>query len=78
VLYVCAPAALSTVTRARATLGSAAARIEVRSLPPDAMLASPASSSATSARATRRASTASQTTASQTTASRIVRDRAAT
>ena len=42
VLYICAPAALSTVARARDALGSAAARIEIRSLPPDAMLPSPA------------------------------------
>ena len=36
VLYLCAPAALSTVARARDALGGAAARIEIRSLPPDA------------------------------------------
>ena len=38
VLYVCAPAARATVTRARATLGSDAARIEIRSLPAGACL----------------------------------------
>jgi hypothetical protein len=39
-LYVCSPAALSTVLRARDALGSRlAARIEVRDLPPAALLA---------------------------------------
>jgi hypothetical protein len=52
VLYVCAPAALSTVTRARAALGSAAARIEIRNLPPDAPLPSPAGLHSPAGRAT--------------------------
>ena len=69
VLYVCAPAALSTVTRARAALGSAAARVEIRCLPPDASLPSPASSHAAPARATGSQTPASQTTSSQTTSS---------
>ena len=38
VLYVCAPAARHTVARARDTLGSAAARIEIRDLPATAYL----------------------------------------
>jgi hypothetical protein len=38
VLYLCSPAALSTVLRARAELGPSSARIEVRDLPPDALL----------------------------------------
>ena len=37
-LYLCSPAALSTVQRARAALGPPAARIEVRDLPPGAVL----------------------------------------
>jgi hypothetical protein len=37
-LYLCSPAALSTVLRARAELGPLAARIEVRDLPPGALL----------------------------------------
>ena len=37
-LYLCSPAALSTVLRARAELGPLSARIEVRDLPPDAPL----------------------------------------
>lgn len=38
-LYVCSPAALATVLRARASLGGAlASRIEVRDLPPGALL----------------------------------------
>jgi hypothetical protein len=37
-LYLCSPAALPTVLRARAELGPWAARIEVRDLPPDAPL----------------------------------------
>jgi hypothetical protein len=41
VLYVCAPAARRAVTRARDTLGSAAARIEIRDLPATAYLAAP-------------------------------------
>jgi len=36
-LYLCSPAALSTVLRARAELGPLAARIEVRDLPPGAL-----------------------------------------
>jgi hypothetical protein len=38
VLYLCSPAALSTVLRARAELGPLSARIEVRDLPPGAAL----------------------------------------
>jgi hypothetical protein len=41
VLYVCSPAATGTVTRARAALGSRAARIEIRALPAAAYLAAP-------------------------------------
>jgi hypothetical protein len=41
VLYVCAPAAVPTVARARDALGSASVRIEIRSLPPDAALPPP-------------------------------------
>jgi hypothetical protein len=37
-LYLCSPAALRTVLRARAELGPLSARIEVRDLPPDAPL----------------------------------------
>ena len=37
-LYLCSPAALSTVLRARAALGPLAARVEVRDLPPGALL----------------------------------------
>jgi hypothetical protein len=37
-LYLCSPAALHTVTRARAALGPLATRIEIRDLPPDALL----------------------------------------
>lgn len=33
VVYVCSPSAVSTVARARASLGSLAARVEIRSLP---------------------------------------------
>jgi hypothetical protein len=36
-LYLCSPAALSTVLRSRAELGPLAARIEVRDLPPGAL-----------------------------------------
>jgi hypothetical protein len=39
VIYLCAPAARATVARARDTLGSAGARVEIRSLPPDAAMA---------------------------------------
>ncbi len=38
VLYLCSPAARATVARARAALGIAAARIEIRPLPPGAKL----------------------------------------
>ena len=37
-LYLCSPAALTTVLRSRAELGPLGARIEVRDLPPDAVL----------------------------------------
>lgn len=37
-LYLCSPAALGTVLRARASLGPLAARVEVRDLPPGALL----------------------------------------
>ena len=53
VLYVCAPAALSTVTRARAALGSAAARVEIRRLPPDATGSQTTSSRSPASRAAR-------------------------
>src|SRR5580700_4134681 len=38
VLYLCSPAALGTVLRARDSLGPRAARVEVRDLPPGALL----------------------------------------
>ena len=38
VLYLCSPAALPTVLRARSALGPLAARVEVRDLPPGALL----------------------------------------
>ena len=38
VLYLCSPAALRTVVRARAELGPLGARVEVRDLPPGALL----------------------------------------
>jgi hypothetical protein len=41
VIYVCAPAARPTVARARDALGSSAARIEIRLLPPGAKLPPP-------------------------------------
>jgi hypothetical protein len=41
VVYLCAPAARATVARARDALGAAAARVEIRGLPPGAGLASP-------------------------------------
>jgi hypothetical protein len=41
VIYLCAPAARATVARARDALGSAGARIEIRSLPPGAAMAPP-------------------------------------
>lgn len=50
VLYVCAPAAVPTVARARDALGSASVRIEIRSLPPDAALPPPAGLHVTPAR----------------------------
>jgi hypothetical protein len=37
-LYLCSPAALPTVLRARSSLGPLAARVEVRDLPPGALL----------------------------------------
>ena len=40
-IYLCAPAARATVARARDALGSAGARIEIRSLPPGAAMAPP-------------------------------------
>jgi hypothetical protein len=46
-LYLCSPAALPTVTRARQDMGPLAARIEIRALPADARFpVSPAASSA--------------------------------
>ncbi len=39
VLYLCSPAALGTVLRARESLGPLAARVEIRDLPPGASLA---------------------------------------
>jgi hypothetical protein len=47
VIYVCAPAARPTVTRARAALGAPGARIEIRLLPPGAALPNPAPTPAT-------------------------------
>jgi hypothetical protein len=41
VLYLCSAAARPTVTRARDALGAAAARIEIRALPPGAAMAQP-------------------------------------
>lgn len=41
VVYLCAPAARATVARARDTLGSAGARIEIRPLPPGAAMEPP-------------------------------------
>jgi hypothetical protein len=40
-VYLCSPAATGTVARARATLGSLAERVEIRSLPASASMASP-------------------------------------
>lgn len=37
-VYLCSPAARPTVARARAALGAAAGRVEIRDLPPDAAL----------------------------------------
>jgi hypothetical protein len=50
VIYLCAPAARPTVTKAREALGSAGARIEIRLLPPGAALPSPASPRSSSPR----------------------------
>jgi hypothetical protein len=50
-VYLCSPAARSTVVRARAELGGLAARIEIRLLPPSAVLPTPRSSSTDTARA---------------------------
>jgi hypothetical protein len=44
VVYLCSPAARPTVARARAALGAAAGRVEIRSLPPGAELARAAAS----------------------------------
>jgi len=44
VLYLCSPAAVATVTRARDALGAAGARVEIRPLPADAALPSPVTS----------------------------------
>jgi hypothetical protein len=41
VIYLCAPAARPTVTRAREALGRAGARVEIRLLPPGAAMATP-------------------------------------
>jgi hypothetical protein len=43
VIYLCSPAATSTVSRAREALGEDGARIEIRSLPPSAYLPAPRS-----------------------------------
>ena len=37
-VYLCSPAAIGTVARARAALGSLAARVEIRALPEQALL----------------------------------------
>jgi hypothetical protein len=42
VIYLCAPAARPTVTRAREALGTPGARVEIRLLPPGAAMARPA------------------------------------
>ena len=44
VVYLCSPGARPTVARARAALGAAGGRVEIRGLPPGAGLASPAAS----------------------------------
>ena len=49
VIYLCAPAARPTVTRARDALGSSGARVEIRLLPPGAAMAMPAGGRATRA-----------------------------
>ena len=50
VIYLCTPAARATVARARDALGSAAARIEIRPLPPGAAMAAPSGPRARRAR----------------------------
>jgi hypothetical protein len=47
VIYLCTPAARPTVTRAREALGGASARVEIRHLPPGAVLAPPGAASGT-------------------------------
>jgi hypothetical protein len=44
VVYLCSPAARPTVARARATLGAAGRRVEIRGLPPGAGMARPPAS----------------------------------
>jgi hypothetical protein len=44
VVYLCSPAARPTAARARATLGAAGSRVEIRGLPPGAGLTRPAAS----------------------------------
>jgi hypothetical protein len=56
VLYLCSPAARPTVTRARQALGGAAARIEIRALPPGAAM-EPAAAPATRSRTPRQPGT---------------------
>ena len=50
VVYLCSPAARPTVARARAALGAAGSRVEIRGLPPGADLARPAATGAASRR----------------------------
>ena len=50
VVYLCSPAARATVARARAALGAAAGRVEIRALPPGAGLPRPAASGPAPAR----------------------------
>ena len=50
VVYLCSPAARATVARARAALGAAAGRVEIRALPPGAGLPRPATSGPVPAR----------------------------
>jgi hypothetical protein len=47
VIYLCTPAARPTVARARETLGETGARVEVRHLPPGAVLSPPGAASGT-------------------------------
>jgi hypothetical protein len=61
VIYVCAPAARPTVTRARAALGGPGARIEIRLLPPGAALPSPAPTGPTPTATTPTATTRART-----------------